>query len=180
MGCVAVIKSIDIHLTIQNVEVYFEAKLMSMFQTKILNNLRCNLFPSNVSKKSILNLKVINNFFSQEKFEEEFERACSEVCEIVPQMKGPKPSIISIYKEKPKPTLGLEEIACTLQIPKNIIVCCESCVGPGASKRGVYKNPEYFCYHRMSYYDAMKNLHQFRVPDKSKLDPCYICESIKK
>lgn len=139
--------------------------------SKLLNNL---IF----RRKSILNIK--QQCFSEGKFHEEFHRACSQVCEIIPQVKGPKPSLISIYSEKPKPTLCLEEIASTLKIPQNVIACCASDVGPGASKQGIYKNPEYFCYHRMSFYEAMNNLRCSRVSNSPQLDVCHMCESLKK
>lgn len=40
-------------------------------------------------------------------------------------------------------------------------------VGPGASKSGVYKNVEYFCYDSMSFYDANIELSGFRLPQPS-------------
>lgn len=40
-------------------------------------------------------------------------------------------------------------------------------VGPGASKEGKYKNPEYFCYSDMSYFNADKEMLKFRLPQPS-------------
>lgn len=40
-------------------------------------------------------------------------------------------------------------------------------VGPGASKSGNYKNPEYFSYHRTSYFDAEPELAKYRLPQPS-------------
>lgn len=39
--------------------------------------------------------------------------------------------------------------------------------GPGASKNGKYKNPEYFCYHPTSYFDAEIEMLKFRLPQPS-------------
>lgn len=38
---------------------------------------------------------------------------------------------------------------------------------PGVSKVGVYKNPEYFAYHRYSYYQALLELNVYRQPQPS-------------
>jgi hypothetical protein len=40
-------------------------------------------------------------------------------------------------------------------------------VGPGASKGGQYKNPEYFCYNRMSYFEAEMEMSKYRLPQPS-------------
>lgn len=40
-------------------------------------------------------------------------------------------------------------------------------VGPGASKDGKYKNPEYFCYNRMSYFEAEVEMLKYRLPQPS-------------
>lgn len=40
-------------------------------------------------------------------------------------------------------------------------------VGPGASKDGKYKNPEYFCYDRMSYFEAEVEMSKYRLPQPS-------------
>jgi len=40
-------------------------------------------------------------------------------------------------------------------------------VGPGASKDGQYKNPEYFCYNRMSYFEAEIEMSKYRLPQPS-------------
>jgi hypothetical protein len=40
-------------------------------------------------------------------------------------------------------------------------------VGPGASKDGQYKNPEYFCYNRMSYFEAESEMSKYRLPQPS-------------
>ena len=42
-------------------------------------------------------------------------------------------------------------------------------VGPGASKDGVYKNPEYYTYNVMSFYDIEKDMKSFRIPQPSSL-----------
>jgi hypothetical protein len=40
-------------------------------------------------------------------------------------------------------------------------------VGPGASKDGKYKNPEYFCYNPMSYFEAEIEMLKYRLPQPS-------------
>ncbi|XP_014280440.1 NADH dehydrogenase [ubiquinone] flavoprotein 3, mitochondrial [Halyomorpha halys] len=40
-------------------------------------------------------------------------------------------------------------------------------VGPGASKTTGYKNPEYFCYDNMSYFEAEIEMLKFRLPQPS-------------
>uniref|UniRef100_T1HES3 Complex I-9kD n=1 Tax=Rhodnius prolixus TaxID=13249 RepID=T1HES3_RHOPR len=42
-------------------------------------------------------------------------------------------------------------------------------VGPGAAKQADYKNPEYFCYHKLSYFEAEIELQKFRLPQPSSL-----------
>ena len=42
-------------------------------------------------------------------------------------------------------------------------------VGPGASKDGPYKNPEYYTYNEMSFYDIEKDMKSFRLPQPSSL-----------
>ena len=37
-------------------------------------------------------------------------------------------------------------------------------VGPGASKDGLYKNPEYYQYNPMSYFDIEKDMMAYRLP----------------
>ncbi|CAG9861109.1 unnamed protein product [Phyllotreta striolata] len=36
-------------------------------------------------------------------------------------------------------------------------------VGPGASKEGKYKNPEYYCYHKYSFVEALVELQKYRA-----------------
>jgi hypothetical protein len=40
-------------------------------------------------------------------------------------------------------------------------------LGPGASKEGEYKNPEYFQYHQMSFAEMEIVMANFRVPQPS-------------
>ena len=48
------------------------------------------------------------------------------------------------------------------------IICFHSFkVGPGASKDGAYKNPEYYTYNPMSFYDIEKDMKPFRIPQPS-------------
>ena len=40
-------------------------------------------------------------------------------------------------------------------------------VGPGAAKNTAYKNPEYFCYDKNSYYQAEIEMAKYRCPQPS-------------
>lgn len=40
-------------------------------------------------------------------------------------------------------------------------------VGPGAAKNTGYKNPEYFCYDKTSYFEAEVEMLQYRCPQPS-------------
>lgn len=40
-------------------------------------------------------------------------------------------------------------------------------IGPGAARDGDYKVPEYFCYDRVSYYEAEVEMEKFRIPQPS-------------
>ena len=42
-------------------------------------------------------------------------------------------------------------------------------VGPGASKDSDYKNPEYFAYHNVSYFEAEIELAKYRCPQPSAI-----------
>ncbi|XP_047117557.1 uncharacterized protein LOC124798278 [Schistocerca piceifrons] len=42
-------------------------------------------------------------------------------------------------------------------------------VGPGASKDGEYKNPEYYSYHNTSYFEAEIEMLKYRIPQPSSL-----------
>lgn len=46
-------------------------------------------------------------------------------------------------------------------------------VGPGAAKNAVYKNPEYFCYDKTSYFEAEREMLKYRCPQPSKYKPFY-------
>ncbi|CAG9830614.1 unnamed protein product [Diabrotica balteata] len=46
-------------------------------------------------------------------------------------------------------------------------------VGPGAVKNGIYKNPEYFSYHKYSFYNAKLELAKYRLPQPSKKVPYF-------
>lgn len=49
---------------------------------------------------------------------------------------------------------------------KVVDVPCEE-VGPGASKDGIYKNPEYYCYNNVSYFEAEVEMNKYRLPQPS-------------
>lgn len=59
---------------------------------------------------------------------------------------------------------GLTE-AC-LKVPKDP-------VGPGAAKNTGYKNPEYFCYDKTSYFEAEIEMLKFRCPQPSTSKPYF-------
>ncbi|XP_055545910.1 uncharacterized protein LOC129730539 [Wyeomyia smithii] len=40
-------------------------------------------------------------------------------------------------------------------------------IGPGASRDGEYKVPEYFCYDKASYFEAEVEMEKFRLPQPS-------------
>ncbi|KAK4015886.1 uncharacterized protein LOC123473859 [Daphnia magna] len=67
----------------------------------------------------------------------------------VPKANTPNPKAAAAAKEKPPAK--------------------EPVVGPGASKQGPYKNPEYFTYNIMSHYDIEKDMKPFRIPQPSSL-----------
>nr|CAI5827173.1 unnamed protein product [Callosobruchus analis] len=46
-------------------------------------------------------------------------------------------------------------------------------VGPGAAKNTGYKNPEYFCYDKTSYFEAEIEMLKYRCPQPSKFVPYY-------
>lgn len=72
-----------------------------------------------------------------------------------------------IYHKSPAATtvpkvIGLSE-AC-LRVPKDP-------VGPGAAKNTGYKNPEYFCYDKTSYFEAEIEMLKYRCPQPSVNKP---------
>ncbi|XP_050503361.1 uncharacterized protein LOC126882441 [Diabrotica virgifera virgifera] len=46
-------------------------------------------------------------------------------------------------------------------------------VGPGAAKNAIYKNPEYFCTHKYSFYNAKLELAKYRLPQPSTKVPYF-------
>lgn len=46
-------------------------------------------------------------------------------------------------------------------------------VGPGAAKNTVYKNPEYFCYDKNSYFEAEIEMLKYRCPQPSTSKPYF-------
>ncbi|CAH1958021.1 unnamed protein product [Acanthoscelides obtectus] len=46
-------------------------------------------------------------------------------------------------------------------------------VGPGAAKNTGYKNPEYFCYDKTSYFEAEIEMLNYRCPQPSKFVPYF-------
>lgn len=56
--------------------------------------------------------------------------------------------------------------AACLKIPNNP-------VGPGAAKNTGYKNPEYFCYDKTSYFEAEIEMLKYRCPQPSTNKPYF-------
>ncbi|XP_034235924.1 uncharacterized protein LOC117642147 [Thrips palmi] len=54
-------------------------------------------------------------------------------------------------------------------LSKNVLSVPSGEVGPGASKSTGYKNPEYFCYHAGSYFEAEVEMLKYRCPQPSAL-----------
>ncbi|XP_039276501.1 uncharacterized protein LOC111053411 [Nilaparvata lugens] len=52
-------------------------------------------------------------------------------------------------------------------VTKNVVDIPSAALGPGASKAGDYKNPEYFAYHQWSFYEANVEMDKFRLPQPS-------------
>ncbi|XP_054278584.1 uncharacterized protein LOC128997030 [Macrosteles quadrilineatus] len=52
-------------------------------------------------------------------------------------------------------------------LSSNCVVTPVGEVGPGASKSGAYKNPEYFCYNTTSYFEAEVEMLKYRLPQPS-------------
>lgn len=46
-------------------------------------------------------------------------------------------------------------------------------VGPGAAKNTGYKNPEYFCYDKNSYFEAEMEMMKYRCPQPSTAKPYF-------
>lgn len=46
-------------------------------------------------------------------------------------------------------------------------------VGPGAAKNTAYKNPEYFCYDKTSYFEAEIEMLKYRCPQPSTKEPYF-------
>lgn len=54
-------------------------------------------------------------------------------------------------------------------LSNNVLSTPKDSVGPGASKNSSYKNPEYFCYHNTSYFEAEIEMAKYRLPQPSSL-----------
>ncbi|KAL0273658.1 UNVERIFIED_CONTAM: hypothetical protein PYX00_006283 [Menopon gallinae] len=52
-------------------------------------------------------------------------------------------------------------------LSQNVVSVPNAEVGPGASKNSVYKNPEYFCYTNMSFFEAEIEMKKYRMPQPS-------------
>lgn len=56
-------------------------------------------------------------------------------------------------------------------LSSQVVLVSEQEVMKGVSKTGTYKNPEYFSYHPMSFYNAESELTCYRLPQPSAFDP---------
>lgn len=75
-------------------------------------------------------------------------------------------------KDKKKP--HYEKFAPNPDVPglsSQVVMVSDQEVMKGVSKSGVYKNPEYFSYHPMSFYNAETELTCYRLPQPSAFDP---------
>ncbi|XP_044253898.1 uncharacterized protein LOC123004631 [Tribolium madens] len=52
-------------------------------------------------------------------------------------------------------------------LSKNVVEIPNQPVGPGAAKNSQYKNPEYFCYDKTSYFEAEVEMLKYRCPQPS-------------
>lgn len=52
-------------------------------------------------------------------------------------------------------------------LSQNVVKVASEPVGPGASKTSDYKNPEYFCYDKNSYFEAEVEILKYRCPQPS-------------
>lgn len=59
----------------------------------------------------------------------------------------------------------------TLILNVKVLTVSERNLMPGVGKAEVYKNPEYFSYHDMSFNDAMIELEMFRLPQPNPYAP---------
>lgn len=66
--------------------------------------------------------------------------------------------------QSPTPTPNATEVP---RLSAAVVKVASEPVGPGAAKNGNYKNPEYFCYDRTSYYEAEIEMLQYRCPQPS-------------
>lgn len=56
-------------------------------------------------------------------------------------------------------------------LSSQVVMVSDQEVMKGVSKSGVYKNPEYFSYHPMSFYNAESELTCYRLPQPSAFEP---------
>lgn len=76
-----------------------------------------------------------------------------------------------IFTKEAQQTLGIAP-----QVPglsSDVVDIPNNPVGPGAAKNTDYKNPEYFCYDKTSYFQAEIEMLKYRCPQPSKDVPYY-------
>ncbi|XP_055643197.1 uncharacterized protein LOC129779635 [Toxorhynchites rutilus septentrionalis] len=73
-----------------------------------------------------------------------------------------------------RPSAGIAKPAPPAAAPGDVPGLSSKCVhsktgpvGPGASRDGEYKVPEYFCYDKGSYFEAEVEMEKFRLPQPS-------------
>ncbi|XP_076252604.1 uncharacterized protein LOC143191435 [Rhynchophorus ferrugineus] len=69
-----------------------------------------------------------------------------------------------------KPPRTSKAATSTVNVPglsQNVVKVTTEPVGPGASKSSGYKNPEYFCYDKTSYFEAEVEMLKYRCPQPS-------------
>lgn len=69
-----------------------------------------------------------------------------------------------IYTKQPPASTGVPTVP---GLTKAVVDVPNEPVGPGAAKNTDYKNPEYFCYDKSSYFEAEVEMLKYRCPQPS-------------
>lgn len=72
--------------------------------------------------------------------------------------------LVSIVRHQSGPSNVAKDVP---GLSKTVVDVPKTEVGPGASKSSQYKNPEYFCYNNISYFEAEVEMSKFRLPQPS-------------
>lgn len=88
------------------------------------------------------------------------ERACS----FSSNRRGFKAGIIVFNKQQQQQSPSTPNVP---GLSSNVVKVPNEPVGPGASKAADYKNPEYYCYDKTSYFQAEIEILKYRCPQPS-------------